>query len=153
MCYVKVMRNRNSTKTNELYPLGIDKDLVTTSEVEQFKLQLKVWMHEALHDGWTYKPLHSSNDSAWKLTKGEWVAHVITRDSHLSLHVWRDFGGSAVLNVPLTYSMETLETCSRVCQWCSKSFDKLHRVGFANKVCSTCLTRAKTELEFPGWCD
>lgn len=68
---------------------------------------------------------------------------------------WFDEGRTA-FKLPQLYSAEAIDSLRSRCSFCNQKTpqEELKRIGFAQKVCRQCDTKAlRDEIEFSGWCD
>ena len=116
---------------------------------------------DAIADGWSSMPTYQNEsiDRACKLSRDGWTAQVLTRENkqgakwkfEAAVNVWGPDG--LACNVPMKYSFEELSKNLSVCSHCKKEGVETHRVGFAGRVCSSCLPEQRKKIEYPGWCD
>lgn len=117
----------------------------------------------AVSDGWKQEPTypgHESIEQAASLERDGWKMHVICRPTELnrrhqtircsaSIHIWGPDG--LAVNVPLSYDWAELQDGLRACTVCKAVDVDTHRVGFAGRVCASCLPEQRRRIETPGW--
>jgi hypothetical protein len=123
----------------------------------QFVAALNKWREDAVVDGWECKPIYNTEsvETAAELHKNGWTCHIYIRCEHsIQISVWAP-DGHALLEIPEKYNMTNLQAQSFLCHFCNKHFpsQELKKVGFANIACPGCLSTAKQQIEFPGWCN
>jgi hypothetical protein len=119
--------------------------------------EVRAWVAAAVADGWTIEPTygdHESVERAARLTRDGFVAQALMRDDlppivGAALYLWGP-DGLAILT-PRTYSFDSLVAGLRVCSKCRARNVDTQRVGFAGRVCATCLPATQKVAEFPGW--
>jgi len=118
------------------------------------------WRNDAIADGWTCSPTYNkeSMDRAFTLDhpsgfKAMGIARPADKDSMGEgvINVWGPDG--MTVSSGRTYDFKKLQAGLRICSVCRTTDVDTVRVGFANRVCNTCLPEAVKRLEYPGWCD
>lgn len=124
------------------------------------------WRDAALADGWTSKPTygeHEAEERASTLTREGFLATIITRTPDpKGLQPWNSHpkheGGVNVwgpdklaIGPGQFYFWKYLLEGLRKCAMCKSLDVDTERVGFAGRVCASCLPVAKKKHEYPGW--
>lgn len=103
-------------------------------------------------DGWVPK-----RDDGENYTKSGYSIMILSRTDvgrfkyQASVHLWCPQG--IAINPPNEYSWDKIVLGLRVCGKCKAEDVDTFRVGFANRVCKSCLPSERTRLEYRGWCD
>jgi len=105
-------------KNDGLYPTERDKKQVSPEEVEEFKKALLNWRDSAIQEGWQLDKSSTDGNNSFRLTLGQWSAHIITRKTYLGIHVF--LGNRQIPNVPHFYRWSDLHRQVTVCPRCGK---------------------------------
>lgn len=128
-------------------------------------LEYKKKMHEAacafrdaaIADGWSHKPTYTvePESQACTLNRDGWHMSVYTREKNgmydTSITIWAPDG--LVVKVPSVYDFEKINAGTSYCGTCKTHGVKTTRVGFAGRVCLSCLPSERAKIEVKGWCD
>lgn len=125
---------------------------------------------EMVADGWSISPIspHESQNQYARLKRDGFVCHISAREhekkayrgygaslnqSHyvVALNMWGPDG--LVVISPYPYSFEQLILNLNRCNKCKRPDIEPQRVGFAGRVCPTCLPSERAIIETPGWSD
>lgn len=114
-------------------------------------MNVSEWREAAMRDGWDAHPLYKNEsiEQATKLTNGDWVAHVIDRETYQSVSVWGP--DRLQICVPANYNMLSLERRLRHCTVCDATNVDTQRYSFAGRCCAECRPEMARFYEFPGW--
>ena len=124
-----------------------------------------IFRQAAVADGWTQQPTYPGSEpieQAASLEKDGWKMQVICRPTTMdrrgqpircsaSIHIWGP--DDLAVNVPRSYDWAELQDGLRTCSACKATNVETQRVGFAGRVCATCLPAQRKAIERPGWCD
>ena len=122
---------------------------------------IKQWVADAVADGWGIEPTYRTEliDSAARLTRDGFVAMALMRDRgenhdrryryEAKVSAWGPDG--LAIRVPQKYDFTLIERATRRCSECGHEDVETQRVGFAGRVCATCLSAARKKHEYPGW--
>lgn len=124
---------------------------------------------EMVADGWSIEPTYGSEpvESASRLKRQGFVSLILTRDKgpvedreprnkglrryEAQVSIWGPDG--LAITVPYPYSFAACVANTRKCSGCKATEVPTERVGFAGRVCASCLPDARRRIETPGWCD
>lgn len=133
---------------------------VSPSEAPHHLAGVRQWRADAIAAGWAHEPTYGdgeSEDRAMRLLGPDgWTAQTLAREepapksSCAQISLWGPDG----LHVPTppVFNMDELWRLTRVCQRCKAQDVDTQRVGFAGRVCGSCVADARREVETPGWC-
>ena len=119
---------------------------------------VRQWRSDAIAGGWDHRPTYGESEPeerAMRLTGPDgWTAQTIARSNErggaeASIHVWGPDG--LAVDVPPFFDMRVLTAALRRCSRCKAENVETQRVGFAGRVCASCITDARKEVETPGW--
>lgn len=127
--------------------------MIITTHVEAKLQEVRAFVLAACGDGWSLEPTYpgsESVDTACTLKREGYVMQVIARSpqqAHVS--IWGP--DRLAIRAPSTYDWEDLQDACRTCLECGARDVDTTRVGFAGRVCFTCLPEVQPRVEFPGW--
>lgn len=135
---------------------GIRKD----AEADQALQSVRDWRAAAIAAGWAHEPTYPTcegEDRAMRLRgPGGWVALTLARDDRdkgrkakADIKLWGPDG--LAVRVPPLFDMAALEAGQLRCSRCKAEGVPTERVGFAGRVCGSCIEAARREIETPGW--
>ena len=122
---------------------------------------VRQWVAAAAADGWNINPSYrtESVESAATLDKDGFRVLALMRDrgeNHDRRYRYEakvSAGGpdGLAISVPRIYDFALIRKAVRCCGECGKDDVETERVGFAGRVCASCLPEARKKHEFPGW--
>jgi hypothetical protein len=131
-----------------------------TNDVEELE-SVRRWVADAVADRWEIEPTYQSEpvESAATLTKDGFKVLALMRDRgedrdvhyccEAKVSAWGPDG--LAIRVPRTYDFDLIQQSLRRCGECGADDVETQRVGFAGRVCESCLPAAQKKYEFDGW--
>lgn len=118
---------------------------------------VRSYVAEMAADGWSTEPTYNGEaiERATRLRRDGFIASSTARPSadglksSASIHVWGPDGLAIV--PPFPYSFDACMAATETCSACRKTGVPTERVGFAGRVCATCLPAQRARIETPGW--
>ncbi len=128
---------------------------------------VRAYRDEMVADGWSITPTYGSEpaDVSATLKRDGFICLLLARDKgsdedrperlkglkryETKISMWGPDG--LAIRPPSPYSFEACLASTRSCSACQAKDVDTVRVGFAGRVCKTCLPTERARIERPGW--
>lgn len=121
---------------------------------------VRQFVKDAIADEWLQEKYYDSEtlDQSCKLYKNGFEVSVLTRNLNgsrwkyqASINAWADDG--LAIRLPLRYDWKVFENAKTTCNICLATNVQTQRYSFAGRCCENCISDARKEHEYPGWCE